>query len=109
MGNTARIAQLKQFIKADKNDPFPKYALALEFIEKEPNESLKLFKELLNNHAEYVATYYHAANLYEEMGLLKEARITYENGMEMARKLNDLHALKELKSAYLNFQFEHDI
>lgn len=104
--NTARIAQLKQFLKEEPEDPFLKYALAMEYLDTEPSKSRELFESLLENHPDYIGTYYHAAALYAEMDQRELAEKTYQTGIEKAKALNEAHALKELKTAYLNFQFE---
>jgi tetratricopeptide (TPR) repeat protein len=104
--NQERIKQLTHFIEEDPKDPFPKYALALEYLQDNKQESQELFEDLLKNHADYIGTYYHAAALYVELGESEKAETTYEAGIEKAKELNETHALKELQSAYMNFQFE---
>jgi tetratricopeptide (TPR) repeat protein len=106
MASEERINQLMNFIKEDPNDPFLIYALAIEHLKIDKTRSLELFEDLLKNHENYIGTYYHAANLYSEMGNRDQATMIYEKGIETAKKQNEAHALKELQSAYLNFQFE---
>ncbi|MEQ8582763.1 MAG: tetratricopeptide repeat protein [Marinoscillum sp.] len=104
--NTDRIRQLEKFMEDDPNDPFPKYALALEYLQTNKEKSAQLFEELLKNHSKYIGTYYHAAALFSELDDRKRAEQIYLTGIEMATQLNEAHALKELRSAYMNFQFE---
>jgi Tfp pilus assembly protein PilF len=104
--NTDRIKKLEKFMKEEPADPFPKYALAIEHLQINKVRSQELFEDLLENHPNYIGTYYHAAELYSEIGDRDQARRTYELGIEKAKALKELHALKELQSAYLNFQFE---
>ena len=104
--NTERIKKLEEFIKEDPLDPFPKYALAIEHLQENKKKSLELFEELLKNHPEYIGTYYHAAGLYAELEDRNRAEEIYKKGIDQAAKLGESHALKELQSAYLNFQFE---
>lgn len=106
--NQDRINQLKKFIEEDPNDPFPKYAMALEYLKDKKSISRQLFEELLEKHPDYVGTYYHAAALYAELGELDLAEATYTRGISIAKAQNEAHSLKELQSAYLNFQFEND-
>ena len=101
-----RIKRLKQFINDDPKDPFPKYALAIEYLNIDKLKSKELFDDLLKRQEEYVATYYHAANLYAELDLRDKAEEIYKKGIAIAKTLHESHALKELKSAYLNFQFD---
>lgn len=104
--NEERIKQLKKFIDEDPTDPFPKYALAIEYLPIDKKTSVELFEDLLENHDDYIGTYYHAAHLYAELGERQKAEETFEAGINKAQVLNEVHALKELQSAYMNFQFE---
>lgn len=104
--NQERIKQLINFIEEDPSDPFPKYALAIEYLQDNKQQSKELFEELIKNHPDYIGTYYHAAALYAELGESDKAEATYEAGIEKAKALDERHALKELQSAYMNFQFE---
>lgn len=106
MGREARIKQLELFMKEDPGDPFVKFALAIEHLELNPSKSRELFEELLSKHPDYVGTYYHAASLYAELGENDLATQIYEQGIKKAEELKELHALKELKSAYQNFQID---
>ena len=106
--NTDRVKQLEKFILEDPNDAFSKYALALEYLHSNKSKSAELFDNLLENHPAYIGTYYHAAALHAELGNLDRADSIYTRGIEQAESLNEAHALRELKSAYLNFQFENE-
>lgn len=103
-----RIRQLKEFIKEDPQDPFPLYALAMEYVNTDPQEARNLYIKVLDQHPEYVPVYYQAAALFSELGELKKAEETYKKGIETAETAGDSHALMELKTAYLNWQFEQD-
>lgn len=104
--NPARIAQLEKFLMEDPNDPFIKYALALEHLESNKPKSTELFEDLLKNHPDYVGTYYHAAAHFASLHNRERAEAVYQRGIEVAGKQQNAHALRELQSAYLNFQFE---
>lgn len=103
-----RITQLLKFLEAEPNDPFLLYALATEYVKHQPDKALAFFEKLLNEHPDYVPTYYHAAALYNELGLQDKAGRSYRAGIEKAREAGDSHALRELQSAYTNWQFEQD-
>ncbi|MBK6264829.1 tetratricopeptide repeat protein [Marivirga sp. S37H4] len=104
--NKERIAQLEQFRKESPNDPFLLYALATEYKEEKPEKAKLFFDELLEKYEDYIGSYYHAASLYAEHFDREKADKIYQKGIEMAQQLNEHHALKELKNAYTNFQFE---
>lgn len=104
--NLERIAQLEKFRKESADDPFILYALATEYKEEQPKKAKLLFDELLENFEKYIGTYYHAAALYAEHFDREAADKIYRKGIQMAQELGEQHALKELRNAYTNFQFE---
>ncbi|MCA6073365.1 tetratricopeptide repeat protein [Fulvivirga sedimenti] len=104
--NSNRIEQLKTLIADSPDDPFLHYALALEHVDEMPEIARNIFNVLLKDHPDYLPAYYHAAQLYWSMGYESEARSSFENGINLARKLKDANTLRELENAYLNFQFE---
>ena len=100
MQNT-RLNKLLEFLDNDPNDSFILYALATEYnslndIEKAFNFYLKL----VNEHPNYVGTYYHLGKLYEKEGEKDKAIEIYQTGMSIARSKRDMHALSELQGAY---------
>ena len=97
------LEKLIDFYKEDPSDPFNIYALAIEYTKWDTQKAKNYFEELLKNHPSYIPTYYHAAALFSQLNEPDLAKMTYEKGIEMAEKLNKMHALRELKSAYLNF------
>lgn len=104
--NHERIAQLEKFRKESADEPFILYALATEYKEEQPEKAKLLFDELLENFEKYIGTYYHAAALYAEHFDKEKADEIYQKGIKMAQELGEQHALKELRNAYTNFQFE---
>ena len=104
--NEQRLRQLLEFYQEDPEDPFNIYALANEYRSSDINKSLHYYEMLINNHPEYVPTYYHLAHLYIDLQRDQDARLTFEKGIEKASKNHDQHALRELKSAYEEFMTE---
>lgn len=101
-----RLDQLLSFYEEDPNDPFNVYVLAIEYVKSDPEKAKKLFYKLLSEFPDYLATYYHAAKLYEEVGERDEALETYRKGIELARKQQNQKAQRELQSAYDELTFE---
>ena len=96
-----RLQKLHDFLKNEPNDPFLKYALATEYLNlNEPAKALAYYEDLTLNHADYVGTYYHLGKLYEALERPYDAIKTYQTGMLMARKSNDMHAYSELQAVY---------
>lgn len=98
-----RINQLLAFLEEEPNDPFNLYALALEFAKTDHQKAVSYFEQLLTKHPNYVATYYHAGKLYEELEEEEKAEEVYKKGVEVATQQNEALALRELKNAYQEF------
>lgn len=107
-----RLEKLLDFFKNEPQDPFLKYALATEYlVMNEQDKALSFFEDLVQNHADYVGTYYHLGKLYEQLDRKADAQRTYEQGMQIARQLKDLHALSELQGVYnslMGLDYEDD-
>ena len=103
----ARLKQLLEFYSEDPEDPFNIYALATEYRNSDPQKALEYFELLINNHSNYIATYYHLAHLYLDIGAEEKAKHTFEIGMDIAKANNENFALRELKSAYDEFMMDY--
>jgi len=106
-----RLIQLQEFLKESPQDPFLKYALAAEYLKLgELSQGQLGFEELVEQHPDYVGTYYHLGKLYEKINLREQAQKTYLKGMEIARAKRNRHALSELQGAYnlLNGDFDEE-
>lgn len=101
--NQERLKQLLSFLREDPEDPFTLFAIALEYRHVEDAKSRKYFEKLLDEHPDYLGTYYHAAALYIDVGENGLAERVYKNGLTLAKNLGDLKTYKELKSAYDEF------
>ena len=96
----SRIDALTAFIAGHPNEPFPRYALALEY--KNANrfvEAREAFAHLMREHADYVATYLHAGNTELALGERAAARAIFARGIEACTRRGDAHARGELESA----------
>jgi predicted Zn-dependent protease len=98
-----RLELLRQFVAEEPQDPFNRYALATELLKFNKTESRHIFECLLQNHADYLATYYHLGSLYIELGENKLAEKTYLAGIVLAGKIGNEKTLKELNGAYQMF------
>jgi len=97
----SRLEKLLEFIQNEPEDPFLKYALATEYLRlNDRDKALAYYEDLLNNHPNYVGTYYHAGKLYEALGRKDDAIKTYETGMKVTREQRDNHAFSELQGVY---------
>ncbi|MCU0451701.1 MAG: tetratricopeptide repeat protein [Bernardetiaceae bacterium] len=98
-----RLGQLLALLAEEPDDPFLLYALATEYRAEQPERSLALYEQLLTQHPGYVATYYHAAALYRELGQPQMARQVYQTGLAQTQTPAHRHAHGELQRAYREF------
>ncbi|WPP51310.1 tetratricopeptide repeat protein [Catalinimonas niigatensis] len=104
----ARLQQLFGFLEEDPHDPFTLYAIALEYQKLHDEKARHYFEKLLLEHPDYVATYYHAARFYLDLGLKEKAEQTYQLGIEKAKSQQNMLTLRELQNAYNQYLFEEE-
>jgi tetratricopeptide (TPR) repeat protein len=95
-----RLEILRQFVTEEPQDPFNHYALATEVLKSDKQEAKNIFEYLVENHPDYLATYYHLGALHVELEMFEAAQSIYQKGISLAQKLGNEKALKELKGAY---------
>lgn len=96
----SRSETLLGFIRQSPDDPFPRYALAMEYKNAgQLEDARKTFAELMLLKPDYAATYLHAGNVSTALGQAAEARRIYESGVAVCSRLGDTHARAELESA----------
>jgi len=97
----SRIEQLQEFLKENNNDSFLKYALALEYVRVEENNTARdCFLKLIKDDENYVASYYQLGKLYESLNDLENAIEIYKKGIKIAQKSEHKKTLLELQEAY---------
>jgi len=100
-----RLNHLQELLNEDPKDEFVLYALAQEYTKLEDlDQALVHYIRLKKVNADYVGMYYHLAALYLELEKEEEALATYVEGIDIAQRLGDHHALSELKNAKTNFE-----
>ena len=96
----SRIDMLQSFIAQKPRDPFPRYALALEYKNAgRLDDAYATFAELMTVDPAYVPAYLHAGNVLLALGRREEARATYQAGVTVAARAGDTHARGELEGA----------
>lgn len=95
----SRLQQLLAFYEEDPTDPFIIYALATEYRTTEPRRAMEYYQKLLEEHPEYVGTYYHAGKMLQELGKPEEAEKVYRTGLTVARRAGQMHAASEIQQA----------
>jgi len=95
-----RIEQLRKFITATPDDPFPRYALALELKAKgDASTAAAELMELLARKPDYLAAYLQLGMLLASLQRAGEAREMLQRGQELARRQGNGHTLSELTQA----------
>jgi|SRR5215813_216349 len=98
-----RTEQLRRFIAATPEDPFPRYALALELKGKgEARDAAGELRELLRIKPDYLAAYLQLGMILETLDELDGARDAFVRGQEVARRQGNTHTLSELTQALEN-------
>ena len=104
-----RIDQILAFLADSPNDPFLHYALAQEWWKSERKEdAIEKYRWLVQEHPQYVATYYHLGKCLIEIGLKEEAMLVFDCGITMAKTQQEQHALAELQSAKLALEYDDE-
>jgi tetratricopeptide (TPR) repeat protein len=109
---STRLTKLLDFFAAEPNDPFLLYALATEYNTlNEAEKAFEYYHRLVDEHPDYVGTYYHLGKLYEKNKETEKAIEIYKKGLDTARRKNDNHAFSELQGAYnsaMGLDYEDD-
>jgi len=98
-----RLKKLLAFEKENPQDPFLIYGIALEYVMHDEHLAKKYFNTLLNEHPDYLPTYYKAAEFFNEQDESEKVKAIYVKGIELAEKQQDQKAIEELKQAYKQF------
>ena len=102
--NAERIKMLEQFLKDDPSDPFNIYALALEYQHQNIEKAEALFNLLLDQHPDYLPTYYIAGGFYADQSKTERALEILRKGLVLARTQKDLSSARELQAAIQNLE-----
>jgi tetratricopeptide (TPR) repeat protein len=95
-----RLQMLEEALQGTPNNPFLRYALAIELANAgRAEEAGKQFESLLNRHPDYVATYYQAGMFYAHHGRAQEAREVLTQGLQVTGRQGNTHAQQEIQAA----------
>jgi predicted Zn-dependent protease len=95
-----RLQMLEALIAQGSQDPFVRYARALELRSQgELGQALQALDEVRALHPDYVPTFLMAGQIAAQLGQLARARELYEQGVQVARAARDEHARSELQAA----------
>jgi len=89
--------QLEELLKADPDDVFLQYALAMSYVaEGDASEGISRFATIIDGNPDYVAAYFQSGQLLADQGDTEEARSIITTGIEAARRVGDDHAESEM-------------
>jgi len=95
-----RLQMLEAMIAKGTEDPFVRYARALELRGlARPEDALQALREVRELHPRYVPSYLMAGQLAVELQRTDEAREWLSHGLEVAKAERDEHARSELQTA----------
>ena len=105
--NPNRIDTLLQFLEEDPQDSFVRFALAKEYEKLGTlKKAIDTLEELKQMDKQYVGLYYHLGAMYVQTDDILTALTIYEEGINIAKKQADFHALSELHTAKQNILLE---
>jgi predicted Zn-dependent protease len=94
-----KIALLNEILTQNPKDAFARYGLAMEYAGREETESAMLeFSRLLNEHPDYTAGYFMAAQTLAKAERIAEAKRHLTEGIASARRTGNQHALSEMQA-----------
>ena len=94
-----RIAALNDVLTANPRDAFARYGLAMEYSKQgDFDRALAEFSILLENHPDYTAGYFMAAQTLARAARTEEARKMLQDGIASARRTGNLHAQSEMEA-----------
>jgi Flp pilus assembly protein TadD len=91
-----RLAVLRQFVAQRPDDPFARYGLAMELVNRgELAEACQVFQTLVDEQPNYVATYLMYGNALSAAGDVERAAQMYRQGAEVSGRRGDSHTRNE--------------
>ncbi len=104
-----RLKILSELLETEPNEPFNRYALAMEYMGKDATKALAHLEVLLRDFPEYLATYYQAATIFAEQDEEEKAATVFQKGIILAEKQGNDKILKELQGAFQMYKDEWEM
>ena len=94
-----RIATLNEILTENPPDAFARYGLAMEYSKQgDLDRALAEFSILLENHPDYTAGYFMAAQTLARAERKEDAKKMLADGIASARRTGNLHAQSEMEA-----------
>ncbi|MCZ2155777.1 MAG: hypothetical protein LC114_18070 [Bryobacterales bacterium] len=95
-----RLEMIQEMLKQNPTDSFLLYSLANEYKnEGDLPKAISGYRHLMEVNPDYVAAYFHCGMALEASGDTDAAATTYDQGIEVARRIGDGKTLGELQAA----------
>ncbi|MEW4489308.1 hypothetical protein AB1L42_14595 [Thalassoglobus sp. JC818] len=92
-----RLKKIEEMLQDSPDDLFLNYAYAMELAkESEIEEAQRTFAKVRGINPDYVPAYFQEAQMLAAEDQTGEARTLLQNGIEVAKKIGDSHALGEM-------------
>jgi predicted Zn-dependent protease len=94
-----RIAALNDILTENPKDAFARYGLAMEYSKQgDLDRALAEFAILIDNHPDYTAGYFMAAQILARAERAEDAKKMLHDGIASARRTGNLHAQSEMEA-----------
>jgi len=94
-----KVASLKEILGQDPKNAFARYGLAMEYAGRgETEPALEEFARLLEDHPDYTAGYFMAAQTLAKAHRTAEAKQKLADGIACARSTANQHAQREMQA-----------
>jgi len=107
--DSPRLTILKSFAEKRPQDPFPRYALAMEL--KTAGDlpgAWQVLEALIADHPNYVASYAPASSVLGELGQTPVAREILKKGIAAAGRQDEDHTRAHLETILADLEAGHD-
>lgn len=91
-----RLKILLSYVEEEPEDPFNRYALAMEYLKIDQQKALEHLQLLHQEHPAYLALYYQLGSILLEKEAYKESLKVLEEGLLLAHKQDNAKATKEI-------------
>jgi predicted Zn-dependent protease len=94
-----KVAGLKEILQQDSKNAFARYGLAMEYSGRgETEAALAEFAQLLQDHPDYTAAYFMAAQTLAKANRDAEAKQKLVDGLASAKRTGNQHAAREMQA-----------
>ena len=94
-----KVAMLNEILAQNPTDAFARYGLAMEYAGRgETDTALTEFARLLDQHPDYTAGYFMAAQTLAKAERIDEAKVRLTQGISSASRTGNQHALSEMQA-----------